>query len=196
MEAKEAYESGEAVVSEDVKLFIGGIEEGVHKSDIRSYFEQFGKIISLTVKKGSFKDYAFLTYKSAGAVEKAASKSVHIVKKSLVYVLKDKARHGQFFVGGLKPSMSINDIKSYFSQFGRIVRVEQPCSAILKQSKRYCFITYDDMRDVNNVLKLSKHTILEHSVYIKPAIPSGNARLRKCSVLQENVQKEDVAEEP
>lgn len=62
---------------ENLKIFIGGLNYQTNESRLEEIFSSFGKIVNLRIVRdhetGNSRGYAFITYDSVDAVEKARS---------------------------------------------------------------------------------------------------------------------------
>uniref|UniRef100_A0A6M2DIF3 Putative rna-binding protein musashi/mrna cleavage and polyadenylation factor i complex n=1 Tax=Xenopsylla cheopis TaxID=163159 RepID=A0A6M2DIF3_XENCH len=167
---------------DDRKLFIGGLSAETTEQQLRDHFGQYGGIDSVDVKSdpntGRSKGFAFLVFASVDSIEKALAISEHVINNKKIDVKKAKAKHGKFFVGGLNTQITDDDIKTHFGQFGNIVEVELPFDKTKNQRKGFCFITFDSIQDVNELLKTPKQTIAGKEVDVKRATPSGNIPTR------------------
>ena len=65
-------------------------------------------------------------FKAVDGVKKACAIKLHYLMGKQISVKKANSKSGKIFVGNLKPDLSNEDIKSHFSKFGKIVKVESP----------------------------------------------------------------------
>jgi len=63
--------------------------------------------------------------------ELAVFLSLRIYSILQVDVKKARAKPGKIFVGGLKPEMTDEEIKSHFQQFGTVVETEMPYDKVM-----------------------------------------------------------------
>lgn len=163
---------------DDRKLFIGGLSWETSDKELREHFGQFGEIESINVKTdpntGRSRGFAFIVYKSAASIDKVVAVPDHTLNNKKVDPKRAKARHGKIFVGGLTSDISDDEIRSFFGQFGTIVEVELPFDKQKNQRKGFCFITYDSMQVVNDLLKTPKQTIAGKEVDVKKATPKAD----------------------
>ncbi|KFB47126.1 heterogeneous nuclear ribonucleoprotein [Anopheles sinensis] len=163
---------------DDRKLFVGGLSWETSDKELREHFGQYGEIESINVKTdpntGRSRGFAFIVYKSAASIDKVVAVPEHILNNKKVDPKRAKARHGKIFVGGLTSDISDDEIRSFFGQFGNIVEVELPFDKQKNQRKGFCFITYDSMQVVNDLLKTPKQTIAGKEVDVKKATPKAD----------------------
>ncbi|XP_018015901.1 RNA-binding protein squid isoform X3 [Hyalella azteca] len=160
---------------DDRKLFVGGLSWETTEKELREYFTKFGPIESINVKTdpatGRSRGFAFLVFNSAETIDKIINVAEHTINGKKVDPKKAKARHGKIFVGGLKPELTDDEIKNFFSQYGTIVEVEMPFDKQKNQRKGFCFITFEQESVVSDLLKTPKQSINGHQVDVKKATP-------------------------
>ncbi|KAI3383981.1 hypothetical protein SNEBB_001771 [Seison nebaliae] len=185
------------------KVFVGGLDWSVEEKEIREYFEKYGEVLEVQLKKdketGKSKGYAFILFAVKDVVKAILKDSkVHSINGKKVDVksatMKGQMPQTKVFVGGLDASVSEETVREHFSKFGQISEVEMPYDKIKKMRKSYCFIEFDDEDSVRNILKNGncKQTIAGHQVDVKSVIqrtniqPNMNAQnnnLANCSVI-------------
>lgn len=167
---------------DDRKLFVGGLSWETTEKELREHFSKYGDIESINVKTdpntGRSRGFAFIVFNTPEAVDKVIEAGDHVINGKKVDPKKAKARHGKIFVGGLKPELTDDEIKTFFGQFGNIVEVEMPFDKQKNQRKGFCFITYDQEAVVTDLLKTPKQTINEHEVDVKKATPKPDGMMR------------------
>jgi len=160
---------------DDRKLFVGGLSWETTEKELREYFSKYGPIESINVKTdpttGRSRGFAFLVFNSAETIDKIIEVTEHTINGKKVDPKKAKARHGKIFVGGLKPELTDDEIKTYFSQYGNIIEIQMPFDKQKNQRKAFCFITFEQEAVVTDLLKTPKQTISGHQVDLKKATP-------------------------
>ena len=73
------------------------------------------------------------------------------------------------FLGGLKPELSDNDIKTHFEKYDRILEFIMPFDERKNARKRFGFITFEHEETMKELIKKGKETIGEHEVDLKKA---------------------------
>lgn len=163
---------------EDKKLFVGGLTLETTEKELQDYFGQFGAIQSVSIKlnpqTGKSKGFAFVLFSTPDLVDRVLAQKEHVINSKTVDVKKAKAKPGKIFVGGIKPELTDDDIKQYFSQFGNISQVEMPFDKTKNQRKGFCFITFENDAVVRELLKKPKQTIKDHQVDVKKAATQPN----------------------
>ncbi|XP_050095902.1 RNA-binding protein squid-like [Anopheles aquasalis] len=160
---------------DDRKLFVGGLSWETTDKELKEHFSTYGEIESINVKTdpvtGRSRGFAFIVYRQTDSIDKVVAAGDHVINNKKVDPKKAKARHGKIFVGGLTTEISDDEIKTFFGQFGNIVEVEMPFDKQKNQRKGFCFITYDSVQVVNELLKTPKQTICGKEVDVKKATP-------------------------
>lgn len=82
-----------------------------------------------------------------------------------------QARTKKIFVGGLPPTLSEEDFRQYFQQFGNITDVVVMYDNGTQRPRGFGFITFDSEEAVENVLRKSFHELHEKLVEVKRAVP-------------------------
>ena len=78
------------------------------------------------------------------------------------------------FLGGLKPELSDDDIKTHFEKYGTILEFEMPFDKTKNARKGFGFITFEREETMKELIKKGKETIGEHEVDLKKATPKSD----------------------
>ncbi|XP_059631169.1 heterogeneous nuclear ribonucleoprotein 1-like [Cornus florida] len=143
--------------------------------------------------------FGFVSFSDASAVDKALQ-DTHVILERTVEVKKATSRkeqqqnqqlnrgfssnnrsngrrNGQFrtqkiFVGGLPPSLTEDEFKSYFEKFGRITDVVIMHDSMTKRPRGFGFITFDSEDAVEDVMQNNSfHDLSGKVVEVKRAVP-------------------------
>lgn len=167
-------------VGEDRKLFVGGLSWETKEPQLKEYFEKYGEIEAVNLKMdpmtGRSRCFAFILFKDATDIDKVLAAGEHAVNSKKVDVKKAKAKPGKIFVGGLKPEMSDETIKDFFSRFGTITECEMPFDKTKNQRKNFCFVTFEREETMKEILKEPRQKIGEVEVDVKRATPKPGGR--------------------
>ena len=86
------------------KVFVGGLKEDMGEDDIRTYFEQFGKIVTVTrlteKDTGKPRGFGFVEFDDYDPVDKAILKGTHNIKGKRVDVKKAVSKQEMNSMGG------------------------------------------------------------------------------------------------
>jgi len=164
---------------DDRKVFIGGLSWGTKEPVLREYFSKYGEITSINIKTdphtGRSRGFAFVVFKESSAVDKVIEEKTHTIDGRKVEPNKAKKRHGKIFVGGLKPEIADEDIKTHFSQFGTIVEVVIPKDKSKDTRKNFAFVEFEEEQVAKDLVKEAKATINDIQVEIKRVTPKADA---------------------
>lgn len=163
-------------IRDDVrKIFIGGLNKKTTEKDLNEHFSQFGEIEFTNVKvdtaTGESRGFAFIVFKTMKGQDNALECTNHVINEKKVDVKKAVPRQIKLFVGGLSTDLTDDDIKDYFKRYAPLVATEMPYDKVKNQRKRYCFLTYDSIQAISEILKLPIHVINGNQVYVRKAAP-------------------------
>lgn len=122
-----------AVLGIDRKMFIGGLSWQTAPEGLREYFSKFGDITEVMVMKDPTtrrsRGFGFVTFADPSSVDKVLTNGPHELdgKKIDPKIAFPKRAHPKMvtrtkkvFVGGLSAPTTLEDVKNYFQQFGRV----------------------------------------------------------------------------
>ncbi|RZF36491.1 hypothetical protein LSTR_LSTR015293 [Laodelphax striatellus] len=165
------------------KVFVGGLSSRVSSTMLRDYFSLFGtvtKVIILTdpITKRS-RGYGFVTFSDPETVEKVLSVPVHIVNEEKIEV-KHAMPHQQrptnlnrkIFVGGVSQDTSSEELKTYFSKFGKVEECMLPkCHIAPHRHRGFGYVTFESGDVSKLVCDIRFHSINKSNVECKKAVP-------------------------
>lgn len=115
------------------KMFIGGLSWQTAPEGLREYFSKFGDITEVMVMKDPTtrrsRGFGFVTFADPSSVDKVLTNGPHELdgKKIDPKIAFPKRAHPKLvtrtkkvFVGGLSAPTTLEDVKNYFQQFGRV----------------------------------------------------------------------------
>jgi len=137
MESEVAVQSNSSSPNEAAhdpgKMFIGGLSWQTAPEGLREYFSKFGEISEVMVMKDPTtrrsRGFGFVTFADPASVEKVLANGPHELdgKKIDPKIAFPKRAHPEMvtrtkkvFVGGLSAPTTLEDVKNYFQQFGRV----------------------------------------------------------------------------
>ena len=116
--------------------------------------------------------FAFVVFKEAESINKVfEADGGHAINSKKVDVKRAKAKPGKMFLGGLKPELSDDDIRTHFEQYGTIIEFEMPYDKTKNQRKGFGFITFEREETMKELIKKGKEMIGEYSIDLKKATP-------------------------
>jgi len=161
-------------------LIILGLPWKTTEDDIREYFEPFGEIVMVQLKKrpgsGESKGFGFIKF-AEKEVEKKVLLQRHMIDGRWCDIKipesqdrkdtnKDKSLH-KIFVGRITENLTKEDIKDHFESFGVVTDVYIPTPF-----RHFCFVQFSESKVAQSLLG-KEHNIKGVSVKIGEAAPKG-----------------------
>ena len=161
----------EAVDPEDKvmrKLFVGNLDMKTTEEDLKIYFENFGTIEDTVIHR--FNDtqksrgFGFVTFSSSTHVDNVQSNRPHEIQGRKIETKRnlpktdygtEEARVTKIYIGapedergiggqyGLDDTTTDNDLEEYFSQFGRVTKVDQLVWRDSGRKRGYGYIEFE-----------------------------------------------------
>ncbi|XP_059488264.1 RNA-binding protein Musashi homolog 1 isoform X2 [Neocloeon triangulifer] len=165
------------------KLFVGGLSWQTSAEKLREYFGQFGKVTDVLVMKDPVtqrsRGFGFITFSEPSTVQKVLKEPEHTLdgKKIDPKHATPKSKGGRpnktkkIFVGGVSQETSADEVKAYFSQFGRVEEAVMLMDQQTKRHRGFGFVTFECEDVVDRVCDIHFHTIKNKKVECKKAQP-------------------------
>ncbi|XP_074655439.1 TAR DNA-binding protein 43-like isoform X2 [Tubulanus polymorphus] len=157
-------------------LIVLGLPWKSAEDDVRKYFEQFGEVIMVQIKRDlqtrQSKGYGFIRFADYESQRKCL-KQRHMIDGRWCEVRIPNSKVGthedcaprKVFVGRTTEEMTADDLRTYFSDFGEVIDVFIP-----KPFRAFAFVTFADS-DVAQGLLGEDHIIKGVSVHVSQAAP-------------------------
>ncbi|KAI5073273.1 hypothetical protein GOP47_0011286 [Adiantum capillus-veneris] len=177
------------------KLFIGGISWETTEEKLKNYFKAYGEVVEAVIMKdrvtGRARGFGFVVFADPVVADRVVQDKHNIdgrqveAKKAVPREEQQnatrnsnaglapvhQARTKKIFVGGLAATVTENDFRKYFDQFGAITDVVVMYDHGTQRPRGFGFITYDSEDAVDRVLHTSFHELKGKMVEVKRAIP-------------------------
>ncbi len=173
-----------------IKLFVGGLNYISFQSDVKSYFDTFGKVIECTLMidkpSGKSKCYAFVTLEDTNKTAKQRIMNrKHEINGKIVDVKlavegKEKEEmmdsKKKIFVGGLDPTVSNKDLEEYFKNYGTVKEAAVMYDSDRGVSRCFGFVTFEHKETVDALVKEQNFAIKGKAIEVKPAVPKSQQK--------------------
>lgn len=168
-------------MSQEYKIFVGGLTVQTTELDLEDYFSSIGPVSQIAVirnkQTGLSRCYAFIHTSDSRTYQRILSKK-HFIHGRMIDCkdgfnkddnpeLFAKLNSKKIFVGGLSPNTQDRHLSDYFSQFGRVFKAYVIVDPRTQKSKRFGFIIMEDEKAVESVLAVDNHAVNGHPINCK-----------------------------
>ncbi|CAG7835252.1 unnamed protein product [Allacma fusca] len=164
------------------KLFVGGLSWQTTPEKLRDYFSQFGAVTDVLVMKDPItqrsRGFGFITFSDPGTVPRVLAVPMHTLdgkridpKHATPRSKSGSNKTKKVFVGGVSQETSVEEVKSYFSQFGKVEEAVMLMDQQTKRHRGFGFVTFDSEDVVDRICEIHFHTIKGKKVECKKAQP-------------------------
>lgn len=166
-------------VEDTRKMFVGGISMDTTTSDLRDYFSRYGTVLDCTLKidpvTGRSRGFGFVLFNEATAVDKVLAEKVHILKGKTIDPKRALLNAGKepikkIFVGGVDPNITEEEVRSYFSRYGKVESVELPFDRTQGKRRGFCFVTFDTEESVDRAVSVPRQKVGNKECDLKKAM--------------------------
>ena len=174
----------------DRKIFVGGLRNTTEES-LKAYFEAFGEVTDATLntywRKGilTSRGFGYVTFAVPSSVTEVMRTEEHMLDDRKIYPKPLRPKPMKVCVLGITPEITEAEIHTYFSKYGKIMKLDLPFDKKKRQRCPFCFIKFESEEIANKVLTNTRHYLDGKAVDVKKAIPKdqqeGNSfRGRRC----------------
>lgn len=166
------------------KLFVGGLAWESTEDTIKTYFEQFGVVESVNLKRSKedpskHRGFCFVKFASqehANAV--LEQRSPHYLdgskidpKSACPAGVRPEQRTKKIFVGGLQEQTTEERLMDYFGQFGQVQnKIEFAVDRNTGKKRGFCFVEFASEGIVDRIVKMQYHEVAGKRLETKRAL--------------------------
>lgn len=194
------------------KLYVAGLDYLTTDESFTNFFLQFGELENAEVirehNSSRSRGFGFVTYVDHNSVatvlsqpaldldgrdltvKLAVPRAEMTMHRFSQFVQKD-IRPKKIFVAGLLLTTTEEELKQYFSQFGRMVEAYIQKDRTTGNSRGFGFVEFETHEEVESILRSKNHTINGHTIDCKIAIPKGII-----SGSEQEPWKRDISQDP
>jgi len=162
-------------ISNDSKMFVGGLSRSTTTESLRTYFESFGALRDASVKIDTMtqqsRGFGFILFEDPASVDAVLATPEHILDGKKIDPKKAERRDGKMFVGGILAETTDQTIKDYFSKYGEVEAVDRPVDKATGNYKGFCFVTFKRDGVMKTVCRDRYHEIDGKRCETKEGVP-------------------------
>ncbi|XP_068694311.1 RNA-binding protein Musashi homolog 2-like isoform X2 [Montipora capricornis] len=179
------------------KIFVGGLSTETTKESLQDYFSAFGEVSDCIVMKDTVskrsRGFGFVTFADPSSVDNVCQKPDHILDNKKIdpkravprgpgqqAVISQQSVGGppskdsgnnenKIFVGGLGGNATEEELRRFFSVFGKVVHVKLMYDKETSRMRGFGFVTFDSSEAVEEAVRTRYHDFNGKTVEAKKA---------------------------
>ncbi|CAH8650022.1 unnamed protein product [Dicrocoelium dendriticum] len=168
------------------KLFVGGLSWETNESDLKDYFSRWGRVTQCIIKldryTGNSRGFGFVTMESEECVAKVLSVTEHWLNNKKIDPKKAKPSREplrKVFVGGVDPDLTEDQIREYFSTFGKVESLDLPFDTHKGKRKHYIFVSFATEAAARKAIAKERQEIFGRQCDVRVAVTREQANRQK-----------------
>ncbi|CAH8588205.1 unnamed protein product [Schistosoma guineensis] len=168
------------------KLFVGGLSWETNENDLKEYFSRWGKVTQCIIKldrfTGNSRGFGFVTLENEDCVSKVLSVPEHWLKNKKIDPKKAKPSREplkKIFVGGIDPEVTEDQIREYFSSFGKVESLDLPYDTQKGKRKHYIFVSFSTEAAAKKAISKERQDIFGRQCDVRVAVTRDQANRQK-----------------
>jgi len=171
--------NGGGGADDERKIFVGGISWEVSQDELKEYFSNYGSVVECTLKTdpntGRSRGFGFVMFNDSSSVDKVLAEKPHVLKGKAIDPKRARAMGGKepikkIFVGGLDINMTEDDVKQFFTRYGKVESIELPFDRTKNVRRGFCFVTFDSEESADRAVQVPRQKIGSRECDLKKAV--------------------------
>lgn len=169
------------------KIFVGGLSWETTKEGLKAHFEQYGVVDDCVIMVDPVtrrpRGFGFVTFKDPSSVQAVMNAPDHIldskkvdpkpatVKNETPAPAGAQATTKKVFVGGISSQTKEEDVRAYFSHYGKVTDVDLKFDKATQRMRGFGFVGFETEEIVEQVCQTRFHQLNGKTVEVKKAEP-------------------------